>query len=92
MTITILDSILMLGVAIFALMQAQLESKHFKCFFAEFSTWSVAFLLMVVMFFKVFDRFHLDPASFLDLLKHLGFFLLAGRYYFLTKSLDKFRE
>lgn len=86
MTYNIIDSVLMLAIIHFALFQAHLESLRVKTFRGEVFAWSLAFFLMVVMGFKIFDRFNLDEASILDILKHLAFLFLAAKYYFLTRS------
>jgi len=77
----------MLAILHFALFQANLESIKAKTFLGEVSAWSLAFLLMVIMGFKILDRFEHDPASFLDILKHFAFLALAVKYYLLTKKL-----
>jgi hypothetical protein len=76
----------MLAIIHFALFQAHLESIKVKTFSGEVFTWSLAFFLLVIMGFKIFDRFFSDPASILDILKHLAFLFLAAKYYFLTRS------
>ena len=76
----------MVIIAHFALFQANLESIRAKTFFGEVGAWTLAFLLTVVIAFKLFDRFNTDPASVLDILKHVAFLGLCMKYYFLTKK------
>ena len=84
--ITLIDSLIMLLILPFAFLQANLEAWKAKTFYGELWAWSLACLLTVVIGFKLFDRFYSDPASILDLFKHLAFLVLAGKYYFLTKK------
>lgn len=86
MIYTILDCAILIVIAHFALFQANLESIKAKTFFGEVGAWTLAFLMTVVVAFKLFDRFNTDPASVLDVLKHVAFLGLCVKYYCLTKK------
>lgn len=84
MILNIIDSVILGLMILLVFMQGGWEATVQKNFWAITGVWALAFFIGVTFGFKVIERFFNDPASLLDIFKHIAFLLIAGRCYMLS--------